>query len=517
MLSAPRFRRSAWLLVALVLGAAGLAGCSSDGDESSSSTTDPPSSDDAGAGESKEVPDGIDVPTVTGPVTEGAYPEPFNTLPPEIADEYDYVEDEYFIEGTATAYVPDGELRADGAWSLTEGESAPYTTRILVRKPADPEAFNGTVLVEWFNVSGGIDADPHFGMTYPALLEDGFGYVGVSAQATGIEGGGFQLDIPGIDPQPLKEFDPERYGELSHPGDDYSYDVFTQAATVAAGAAELDPFEGYDVERVLAAGESQSAIRLVSYINGVHPLTEIYDGFLVHSRGAGAAPIVAEASDQIASTDAVFIRTDLDVPVLTFQTETDILGVLGFLPARQPDTELIRTWEVAGTAHADQATLDYGIQSGQVNQPDAELDFSGVCGDINTGPQRYVVRRAIVDLDLWVREGTPPATADPIEVEDETIVRDEHGNALGGIRTPTVDVPIATQSGDPLPGANLLCSLFGHRVDFDDATLAGLYDGSADYVEQVSAAAAAAVEAGFLLPADEARMVADAEAVEIPG
>ncbi|HEX6236539.1 MAG TPA: alpha/beta hydrolase domain-containing protein, partial [Acidimicrobiales bacterium] len=430
------------LVLVLVLAA----GCSGDDarDEGADGGAD---GEAAGAGPSKVVPDGIAVPAVTGPVTEGRHAAPFNTLPPDIAEEYGYVEEEYIIEGTASSYLPDGTLSPDGRWSLAEGDAAPYTTRILVRKPAHPEAFNGTVVVEWLNVSGGIDADPHFGMTHPALLGNGFGYVGVSAQAAGIEGGGFRLEIPGFDPQPLKEWDPERYGALSHPGDDHSYDMFTQAAAVAAGAADPDPFEGYDVQRLLAVGESQSAMRLVSYINGAHPLAGIFDGFLVHSRSAGAAPVQARAADEIASGDPVRIRTDLDVPVLIFQTETDLVGVIGFLPARQPDTELIRTWEVAGTAHADEATLDYGIASGLVNEPDADVRLAEACGDINTGPQRFVVRRALVDLDRWVREGTPPAQGEPIAVEEGAIVRDEHGNGVGGIRTPAVDVPVATQSG----------------------------------------------------------------------
>ena len=38
--------------------------------------------------------------------------------------------------------------------------SAPYRTRVLVRTPAKAATFSGTVVVEWLNVSGGVDADP---------------------------------------------------------------------------------------------------------------------------------------------------------------------------------------------------------------------------------------------------------------------------------------------------------------------------------------------------------------------
>ena len=108
-----------------------------------------------------------------------------------------YVEEEFFLEGEATAYEPDGPLAADGQWTVTPGETAPYRTRILVRYPEDPEAFDGTVFVEWFNVTGGIDVDVDFGLGYPAIIDAGSAYVGVSAQAVGVEGGGPAIEIAG--------------------------------------------------------------------------------------------------------------------------------------------------------------------------------------------------------------------------------------------------------------------------------------------------------------------------------
>ncbi len=49
-------------------------------------------------------------------------------------------------------------------------------------------AFNGTVVVEWLNVSAGSDTDPGLGYAAAELDREGYAYVGVSAQQAGING-----------------------------------------------------------------------------------------------------------------------------------------------------------------------------------------------------------------------------------------------------------------------------------------------------------------------------------------
>ena len=154
----------------------------------------------------------------------------------------------------------------------------------------------------------------------------------------------------------FKGIDPARYGSLMHPGDAYAFDIFTQVArALREGGAVLG--ERRARARGRASGESQSAFALVTYINGVQPLTQAFDGFFVHSRGAAGLALVepGEAADiagAIGGTPTI-IRTDTDVPVFELQTESDVTSVLGSVAARQPDTDTFRLWEVAGTAHAD--------------------------------------------------------------------------------------------------------------------------------------------------------------------
>jgi hypothetical protein len=463
----------------------------------------------------------VAIPNIEGPVTGGSG-KPFIASTTFDLARVGYSETEYFISGTATAYGKVGSLLADGNWTVTPGDTAAYKTRILVYRPIDPEKFNGTVVVEWLNVSGGLDAAADWITGHTELIRDGFAWVGVSAQHVGVEGGASLL---GLLVAPLKTTDPQRYGSLVHPGDSFSYDMFSQTAQAIRRPSGLNALGDLKVDAVIAAGESQSAFRMVTYIDAVHPLADIYDGFLVHSRGGSGISVAAlsEAPQPAISVPgAAQIRGDLNVPVLIFETETD-LTFLGYTKAPQADSERLRVWEVAGTAHVDTYTTGVGMAD-LGNSPDAanlvvtKAAFPGFSCDlpINSGPQHFVLSAAIAALNQWVRQGTLPPLAPRLEVTTGsplTLERDAHGNALGGIRTPQVDVPIATLSGE-LPGFSL-CSLFGTTAPFDAATLAALYPDHNAYVAFFNAATDQAVRAGFILQPDAELMKAAAAASDI--
>jgi hypothetical protein len=269
----------------------------------------------------------------------------------------------------------------------------------------------------------------------------------------------------------------------------------------------LDVLDGLVPQRIIADGESQSADRIATFVDAVQPVTHVFDGFLIHSRFAGGAQINRDVG--AAQPGQMQIRTDLHQPVLQFETETDLF-VLGFLPARQPDTETVRTWEVAGTSHADRTVLDYGVASGQRSVPGANFDLAAACGRVNEGPQTYVVRAAYAALDRWIRTGTPPPSAPRLQVTHDAVQRDEYGNALGGIRTPAVDVPTVALSGERNAAGGIFCQIFGATTPLGDAIVHGLYPTRDDYVAKVRAAADRAVRSGFLLRPDRDEIVAAA-------
>jgi hypothetical protein len=429
-----------------------------------------------------------------------------------------WVEHEFGALGRASSYASAEELPGDGRFELTERDDATdYRTRIVVRRPEDPADFSGTVVVEWLNVSGGVDANPDYTFMADELVRQGTAWVGVSAQRIGVEGGETAVSVgaigQGLAGKGLKKIDPDRYGDLVHPGDAYAYDIFTQVARAVRANVLGAALGRVDVQRVIAAGESQSGFAMTTYANGVQPLTHAFDGFFVHSRAAATLPL-GEPGKGVSIADAiggppVRIRTDLDVPVLILETEGDLTSVIGYLPARQDDTDKIRLWEIAGAAHADESLL--GPLAG-------DLD----CGtDINRGPQQYAVRAAIRALVEWVERGDAPPEAPRIEVTADggtpTIVRDEDGIAEGGIRFPQVDVPVATLSGEPGPKGGVICLLLGSTVPFTDAQLAARYSDRAAYESAYEAATDAVIEAGFALDDDREAILADAEPDRIGG
>jgi hypothetical protein len=154
-------------------------------------------------------------------------------------------------------------------------------------------------------------------------------WVGVGAQAAGVNS-----------PRSgLKDWDKTRYGSLVHPGDAYSYDIFSQAARVVRESKTPDVLGGVTVRKVIATGRSQSAFRLVTYINAVHPVTHLFDGYLVHSRGANASGFAAEGLARDAENavpPGAHIRADIDVPVLDLQTEGDMVALRAHLTHQPP-------------------------------------------------------------------------------------------------------------------------------------------------------------------------------------
>jgi hypothetical protein len=447
-------------------------------------------------------------PTVSGPI-----PGAFFLGQPMSYDlaALGFSNEEFLLEGTARSYAPEGE--------------APYRTRVLVRRPLDPRRWNGSVVVEWFNVSGGLDAAPDWSFVHRHLVREGFAWVGVSAQRAGIEGGGL-----GSVSFPLKQMDAARYASLEHPGDAFAFDVFSQAGRAVREGHLLG---GREPRRVLAIGESQSAVFLVTYVNRVDAEARVFDGFLVHGRGGSGASLegsmgpertladLAEAvssgrgADLLAGTER--IRDDVRVPVLTLQSETDVVG-LGSAGARQPDSDRHRLWEVAGAAHADTYLLvasafDDGSlppeRLAQLLAPTRELFGMKVDAPVNAGPQQhYVLQAALAHLDRWAGGGAAPPEAPRLELGSggAPLALDAHGIAKGGVRSPWVDAPTAVLSGFGQSGSEF-AFLFGTTRPFDAATLARLYPGgSEEFLARFGKATDDALAKGFLLEADAAEI-----------
>ena len=226
----------------------------------------------------------------------------------------------------------------------------------------------------------------------------------------------------------------------------------------------------------------------------------------------------------------VFTRTDLSVPVLTVNSETETLdpGVpaLDYYLVSQADSRDFRLWEVPGTSHSDAALL--AASKGAALGSNSAPPTSPCVYPVNDGQESYVMDTAIFQLNLWVREGVPAMHVPRIDVAPKPrlhVVRDRYGNAEGGLRTPALQVPAATFSGygnisagGVAPGGlvNNACSLFGTAKPFSAQLLKQLYPAHADYVAHVQKAVSRDVGSGVLLPADGRQIVEAAEAARVP-
>ncbi len=463
-----------------------------------------------------------------------------------------YTEQEFFISGQARSYLSTGPFGSDGVWPASPAaDTAPYTTRILIRRPINPRGFNGTVYVEWMNVTGGADGTPDWDQGHDELLRDGYVWVGVSAQFVGDAFLQIWETGPGA-----------RYAAIFHPGDSFSYDIYSQAAVAlrkpaAGGPAPLGTLTAH-IKNLIAVGNSQSAFFLFTYYNAIQPTAHVYDGVLIHSAGSGSplsqsvatnfdpaipTPAGVPATPNIPVPAVAQIRTDLEQPVLFLNTETDqtVLGA-GVSVHLQPDSKRFRMWEMAGTSHADQYLLNFTL----ADAAKSDFPFTLDCGipPINQGPATYGERAAMRWLDLWVRFGIAPPIAPRLSVALPappglaSLNRDATtGLAIGGIRYPQIAVPISTETGDRPLGAlaaNPLCVLFGAHDPWDNDTdawdgVAGfdpsptpepklnvLYPSHQLYVRKVETAAIESVFAGFLLPEDFGEIVKQAQAASVP-
>jgi hypothetical protein len=424
-------------------------------------------------------------PVVEGPVGEaGTRGRPWNASVVDLRSR-GYVEEEYVISGRSQ--------RLDGA-------AEPYRTRMLVRRPVDPERFNGIAVVEWLNVSLGADIETVWPVAWEHLTDEGYMYVGVSVQQAGMCCGPLSLQV----------WDPVRYGSLRHPGgeypmfrpaDDHNPDLFRQAvrslrhpednAPPADGGPPVDPTGGLEVESVVAAGNSQSAGRLASFINlGYDAADPVVDVFVL-----GRARVQLRLED----------RGPGHAPVFVINEE-----IQGALP---PDDERFVVWEEAGTSHGPQVLWDYLApmlerDAGAAPRPRPDCAY-------NRGSVDYTTRAMIDATARYLDTGTLPPRAPRLERgPDGVVLRDENGLARGGLRQPFIAVPVAFNSGETTPGCNNL--LQGTHRPWPAAKIRSMYPEHRDYVRAVTEAASALHEDGFLIAADRADAIARARAYRGP-
>ncbi|MDR1936718.1 MAG: hypothetical protein LBS49_14295 [Candidatus Accumulibacter sp.] len=470
---------------------AALAGCGGGGGGGHSSDPAPTPEDKFSA---------IPTPVITGPVVSEPFTSETNNYTFFASDvalvSHGYVEEEFYMDGKANRYDAPTSVPSTLPTANAEvvQEDVPYKTRIVVRRPADAAKFNGTVVVEWFNVTDNFDGEYYWVQAKDYLLRAGYAYIGVSAQNVGITNNNA---IGG-----LKKFSPTRYDSLdvtnngALTGDPLSYDIFSQTAKAAYAVSAV--MGGLQVKHTIGIGMSQSGSRLGIYTNYIHMRAPIYDAFII----------------QVSNPR---IRDDFDTPVIKVLSESEGGSSNGLGVNNQADLPLRHTWWVAGTNHGD-SIQRLGRTGVRLRDIGPALTTNDNCTSTVTGlptpsrtrtPYRHVLNAALHHLVIQIETGTVPPDGARFNTVDNggtlSIVRDIYGNALGGIRLAHMDVPTARANGSE-------CGNIGGWTPFDTATLQSLYPTHADYVAQVKNAVNASIAAGFVLPEDGAETVAEAEA-----
>ena len=445
-----------------------------------------------------------------------------------------YAEEEFLIQGNAKIYTwPNGQQSVSIAY-----ENAAYGGRFLVRKPANPANFSGTVIVEMYNWARGYDrAISLWGHCHQQIMRDGDAWVGVSIRANVIDN--------------LKKFDPVRYADLSYESpldpahrldrpqsntyhDDYTdpnrengltWDYYSQVALSLRDQSSGAPMAGYNVKAVIGTGAT--AGDLATYVAAIDPVScrpdggNIFDGYLIFMTGAPGN--VNQFEEKLHYLDER-CKFYCKVPLMRVYTCRDMLGGgmhpdWAYMQRRNDSDEegqYYRSYEIAGTglmlkytyfsepSHEDVEKMGLQIRNGRTGQAWSEEDLKTF-----EFPTRYALDAMLENLKKWILEGIAPPSTQPYEtvgVYPATDLKlDEFGNVLGGLRLPYLEVP-----------AYHFC-MDATAYPLEREILDRLYQDKSDYVSKVADSARRCVENRLLTQVDADAIVAEANAVDFWG
>ena len=420
-----------------------------------------------------------------------------------------YVAEEYLVSGKADVYEPmamadaGNMLLRDNVHDMGQRDFAlktlqkaqPYTTRIIVYRPAKPAGFSGNVIVETLHPLGG-GTGIVWSMLNSFFIAHGDAYVAVQHPST----------FAG-----LKGVSESRYGDLAALDNTQLWGMLAQIGGMVKGAATTSPLNGYAVKRLFMTGYSFTGVSTTTFANWHHAAAKLQDGRNIFD-------------GYLSNANSMYNRP-VDVPVIRINTQSDF-DSFGGLANRRDDSDTpgsqYRLYEVVGAAHVTHPVASArGVKApvppragvAVANLPDLS---AAKCAEQypqgwkpNLFPLELVVEATFENLYRWVSEGVAPPHAPRIETTTEGLARkDADGNAIGGVRLPTVAVPTATY--DVGRGDN--CFLFGYQLPFDASKLKERYGTRAAYVDGVERSASKLVQEHWLRPsaADVLRVQAEA-------
>jgi hypothetical protein len=421
---------------------------------------------------------------------------PFNTRLDELSSDHsEYTEMEFFVSGNANLYMKD----ATTGNAVVNTPNHAFTSRILVRLPADPKKFSGNVVMEIYNGTPGYDADVEWTQVKPLLQRHGDAWIGLT-NGTG------PANVLKNDYAPKHA--PGRYDPINFASAGYVWDLISQTGALIKNNATTHLLPGYQVKHLYAMAESGAAQTLVLYINDIHPFWRmpgggpIFDGFMPDERfGTGSTLAPGVAAWPTCSPRLVLHS---DVPIMNVETQPDLLSSQAWC-VRCSDSNAMgdrfRSWELPGSPHLTPLVTDDDNSHRDLDgTPFVYSTFTCTHqSQISMFPKEYFKQAALGALYRWVNHNVPPPSAPPIKLVTPTppaltpvsYVLDGNGNETGGLRTPFVDFPdrqwivndtTVTSTG---PLGALFCTLYGYTVPFTTDELKSLYKSHEAYVSRV--------------------------------
>lgn len=442
-----------------------------------------------------------------------------------------YSEKEFFQSGKANVYDLDANERA-----VIRSQNNPYTTRLMVRYPTDPAKFSGRVYIEILNPSNNYDIENTWRRSWQHMIGKGDAYIGITSKSVCVDS--------------LKKFDATRYADLNWKVNGVAenglfWDMLSQLATQLR-QTDAKILGALKPKYVYLTGESQSGRYMNTYLTAFSNRIEnagpdgkpLFDGYL-----SGVAPMTVLLRSETAlpfSSVTTKLFQSTKVPFIAYMSENEsrsydyvkAVGESATNPRAIPYTRRVdsnltydkfRLYEFPGTPHADPNSPVLTINS--------EVIKAG--GAKRSNPSYYLtqehddlqltefVHAMQENLHEWAANGVAAPGASSKWMYYNVSVgangdalhdpqRDAYGNALGGVRSPMIDVPLHRFYGQGQMGVSSTTGLptyipmsWGSMDKLPDATINKLYGNKCStYLGKFNAAADALVTGRYILKAD---------------
>lgn len=441
-----------------------------------------------------------------------------------------YVEDEYFMSGTANIYEED----ALGQLSVSTPD-APYTTRLLVRRPADLSRFSGNVVIEVLNATAMFDIDRVWMLTWKHIVRNGDIFIGISSK-------GHVVDA-------MKRYDPERYAPINwaNPTPEREkpananpfaflpqfesglfWDMMVDLAKLLRTDSPLNPIAEYGKNWLYLSGWSQSGSYLARIINSFAYRPEncaegpLFDGYFNTGSGANNAPINSYSGMVMPFGGRGPLKASIlctKEPCIAVNTESENRGTYWYGDFDEPNCKF-RTWQIPCSSHDVYYTMTtyYEPLADQMAKAGLNMSWEGYVGEPLDTPYEPIFCAALQALYDWVRKGVPAPHAPKIETEmtyvptdktGSTVAnrKDAFGNSLGGIRYPTVDCPTGCYQSYTDREDGRIQMMYGQCNPFAPEFLKALYEDLEHYRARVEQSTDYAIAHGWVLPVDREEMI----------